>query len=136
MAAFNKPIVKQFLLFTGIGAIGTAGHYATLITLVEALRVAPLPASTLGFIVGALINYFLNYYYTFASTQSHRDTMLKFALVALLGAIANSTVMHVALSWFGLYYLLAQILATIIVLLWNFIVNKLWTFATPTRPHE
>lgn len=136
MPALNKPIVQQFLLFTGIGAIGTAGHYVTLVVLVETLHFAPLPASTLGFIVGALINYFLNYHYTFASTRSHRDTMIKFGIVALVGAIANSAVMHVALTWLGLYYLLAQILATIIVLVWNFSVNKLWTFATPTRPHE
>jgi putative flippase GtrA len=128
--------MKQFLLFAGIGAIGTAGHYTTLIVLVEALRVDPLLASTLGFVVGALINYFLNYYYTFASAKSHRDAMSKFALVALVGAIANSAMMHVALTWLGLYYLLAQIIATAVVLVWNFIVNKLWTFATPRPPHE
>ncbi len=136
MSSLNKHTVQQFLLFTGIGAIGTAGHYVTLVVLVEALRIAPLLASTLGFIVGALINYFLNYQYTFASTLSHRDTMIKFGLVALVGAIANSAVMHVALTWLDLYYLLAQILATIIVLVWNFSVNKLWTFAAPTHPHE
>ena len=136
MAGIHKQTIKQFILFSGIGAIGTAGHYATLIILVEALGVAPLIASTLGFVVGALINYFLNYYYTFASNQSHRATMLKFAVVAMVGAITNSAVMHIALGWFGWYYLLAQVIATIWVLLWNFIANKLWTFATPSHTHE
>ena len=52
--------LRQFIFFSAIGAVGTAGQYAILLLLVEGLSQPPVLASTLGFIVGALINYILN----------------------------------------------------------------------------
>jgi len=76
---------QQFFTFAGIGAIGTAGHYATLILLVQAMNVSPVFATTTGFVIGALINYLLNYRITFKSNKQHRETITKFFSVAAMG---------------------------------------------------
>ncbi len=120
---------KQFFYFTGLGAIGTAGHYATLIVLVQFWRVDPVVATTFGFIVGAMINYILNYHITFNSDKRHIEALSKFLLVATIGAGINAFIMYAGVDWLDIHYLLAQIIATGIVLLWNFLVNKFWTFA-------
>lgn len=124
----SKHTLKQFIIFTAIGGIGTAGQYVTLIALVEAKFLDAISSSTVGFAVGAVINYFLNYKFTFNSTKSHKEAMSKFFLVAIFGAAINTALMYIGIQLMHLYYLLAQIIATGIVLLWNFAANKLWTF--------
>ncbi len=119
----------QFLVFATIGAIGTSGHYAVLILLVQLLHVAPVLATTLGFVVGALINYALNYRITFKSNKKHREAMTKFLVVAGLGAVANGAIMSLGVNTFDVHYLIIQLLATCIVLVFNFMANKYWTFS-------
>lgn len=124
--------MKQFLTFAGVGAIGTTGHYVTLIVLVELFEILPVYATTVGFIVGALINYFLNYKYTFRSDKPHTEALIKFLVVAIIGAGINSLIMYVGTSFTGLNYIIIQFVATGLVLLWNFLLNKFWTFSGPS----
>lgn len=120
--------VKQFAYFAGIGAFGTAAHYAVLVALVELWGSNPIAASFAGFVLGALINYFGNYYITFQSTKRHEKTITRFFCVALVGLGLNTSLMAVATTLVGLHYLLSQGVATVLVLMWNFIANRFWTF--------
>lgn len=121
--------MKQFLTFAGVGAIGTAGHYMTLLVLVELFSVAPVYATTFGFIVGAVINYFLNYKYTFRSDKPHTEALIKFFVIAILGAVINSMIMYLGVSYTKINYIIVQFFATGLVLLWNYLLNKYWTFS-------
>lgn len=116
-------------MFAGVGAIGTIGHYTVLIVLVQFWAMDPVIASTLGFIVGAIINYVLNYHFTFQSNKHHTEALTKFMIVAVIGAGINGLIMFIGIENTRINYLLVQIFATAVVLLWNFVVNKLWTFA-------
>ncbi len=124
----NKGTVAQFLLFAGVGAIGTLGHYTILIVLTQFWAVDPVFASSIGFVAGALINYILNYHFTFQSDRRHTEALTKFMIVATIGAGINGCIMYFGVENTNINYLLVQIFATCIVLLWNFVVNKLWTF--------
>ncbi len=125
----NKDHTKQFVLFSTIGAVGTGGHFLTLILLVEFAGLSAVWATTAGFMVGALINYVLNYHFTFKSDKAHREAMLKFFIVALVGAGMNMLIMYIGVDILVQFYLLVQIAASSVVLLWTFSANKLWTFA-------
>ena len=122
-------ISQQFFIYTGIGAIGTIGHYATLVLLVQLIHTDPVFATTIGFIIGALINYILNYRITFNSNKQHREALTKFLIVASLGAVINGAIMSTGINMLDLHYLVIQVIATCIVLVLNFIANKYWTFA-------
>jgi putative flippase GtrA len=123
-----KAVVNQFLCFSGVGIIGTLAHYLTLIGMVEIVSMRPVFSSILGFIVGALVNYFLNYHVTFKSAKSHHEAMPKFFVVALVGLAMNAMIMSVATEVLRFHYLLAQVISTGVVLIWNFTGNRLWTF--------
>ena len=120
---------QQFFIYAGIGAIGTTGHYATLVLLVQVIHFDPVFATTIGFIIGALINYVLNYRITFNSKKRHNKTLIKFFSVAGLGAVINAAIMSAGIDMFDVHYLIIQVVATCIVLVLNFIANKYWTFA-------
>ena len=125
----HKNTIGQFLLFAGLGIIGTLGHYTTLIVLVQFWAVDPVFASSFGFVVGAVINYILNYQFTFQSDKRHTEALTKFLIVAIIGAAINGFIMYIGVENTQINYLIVQIFATCVVLLWNFVLNRLWTFA-------
>jgi putative flippase GtrA len=54
--------------------------------------------------------------------------MFRFALVHAVGFALNGAIMAVGAKVFGFHYFAAQVAATIIVLFWNFLANRRWTF--------
>lgn len=125
--AATRGHLSRFLRFAAVGAVATAIQYGLLILLVRDCGVAPTAASTVGFALSAAANYLLNYHFTFHSNRPHGPAAAKFGLLAGTGLLINGAMMHllVAAGW---HYLIAQVFATAVVLLWNFISNSLWTF--------
>jgi len=123
-----ENIVRQIIRFAGVGVVGTAGHYLVLIGLVEALHTGPLVGSGTGFAGGAIINYYLNRSYTFDSSVPHIVGLPRFFCIASVGMIINISIVAVAISKLQMHYLIAQIIATMLVLVWGFLGNKFWTF--------
>lgn len=126
--------IRRLTTFGLIGTLGTGAHYLTLVILVELMHVDPVTAATAGFFNGALLNYFLNYRYTFRSTKAHRDAAPKFFLIAALTGLLNSLLVYFGVNILGINYLLAQIIATIVVFFSNFGLNALWTFREAHYP--
>jgi putative flippase GtrA len=121
--------IKRFVHFASLGVIGTLAQYITLTTLVEFTGTNAVYASATGFIIGAFVNYYLNYHYTFHSNKQHRKAISKFFTVAFVGLILNTLIMSLLTQHLYLNYLLAQIIATGLVLMWNFLGNRMWTFS-------
>jgi len=118
-----------FLRYLTAGGVGTTFHYLLLILLVEIGRVRPWSAATAGSALGAVLNYSLNYHLTFAATSSHGHTLPRFAGVALLSALFNGAGVWVLTRFASLHYLLAQVLCTLSVLVFGYLLNRAWTFA-------
>ena len=122
------PMLPQFVRYAGAGVIGTLGHYAVLVTLVQGAGAGVVVASTAGAMAGAAINYALNHRFTFASTASHRRALPRFAVVAVAGIAVNALVLAGMLSLVGPHYLVAQVAATLAVLVAGYLANRAWTF--------
>jgi len=121
-------VFNQFVKFACVGVAGTAVQYTLLILLVQAADMNATLASTIGFTFGAFTNYYLNYHYTFGSDKNHTEAFVKFFSVALVGMFFNGLVMHFCITALTMPYLIAQVAATSLVLLWTFSANRWWTF--------
>lgn len=117
----------QFLKFAAGGAVGTACHYATLLLWVEVLGGPVVAGALAGFCVGALVNYLLARRFVFASDRPHAAALPRFMAVAAVGAVINTAVVAV-LYGAGMHYLAAQVVATGVVLVGNYIANRHWIF--------
>ena len=125
----RELLERRFLVFAAVGAVGTATQYLILILLVQLADVHSVAASTLGFLAGAIVNYILNYRITFKSNNKHAEAVSKFFSIAFIGLILNAILMSVFAEIFQFHYLLAQIISTGIVLIWNYWGNSRWTFS-------
>jgi putative flippase GtrA len=122
-------ITAQFIRFAGVGVIGTGAHYLVLVALMELFDGEAIIASSAGALTGALVNYILNYHFTFRSNKRHVEAMTKFLAIAAVGFVLNGLLMSLLVYGLGLFYLAAQVLTTLTVLIWNFAGNRWWTFA-------
>jgi dolichyl-phosphate beta-glucosyltransferase len=123
-----RLLTAPFVRYAGAGALGTLCHYLVLLLLAGLLAVRPTFASVAGALVGAGVNYLLNYHVTFASNAAHRVTLPRFVVVAALSATLNGAGMWFATSRLGLYYLVAQLGCTAAVLVIGYLLNSAWTF--------
>jgi putative flippase GtrA len=120
--------LTQFLKFAAGGAVGTAVQYAVLVAWVEIAGGPVVPGALAGFCMGALVNYVIARSYVFATARPHGSALPRFALVATAGAVLNTAIVAVLFES-GAHYLVAQMAATGIVLVFNFLANRHWTFS-------
>lgn len=119
---------RQFLLFACVGAGGTLAHYAVLIAVVEAGGLSPLAGAAAGFIVGGLVNYVLNRSVVFRSDRAHTEALPRFFIIAGTGLLWTLLLMAGMTDGLGIPYLAAQVLTTGILLVWHYLLNRIWTF--------
>jgi putative flippase GtrA len=125
----TRIMLGRFLVYAMVGAAGTAGHYAFLITAVSAGMLAPVPASILGAVAGAVINFVLNTVVTFRGRLT-LGTAARFFATAALAVAANGMLMSTLLATFDIDYRLAQLLVTAVLLCATFGINSAWTYRT------
>lgn len=123
----NVP--TQFGRFATVGFIATVTTYAVLIFMVEKLQIGAVPASFTGYLVGGLVNYTLNYRFTFRSSNRHQSVLPRFVIVLALGLLLNTAIMFLAVDIIQVHYLFAQLIAVSIVLVWSYAANRLWAFS-------
>ena len=119
---------RRFLRYASVGAMATATHYALLAVGVEVAHMPPPWAAASGALAGAAVSYGGNRAYSFDSAIPHCQSLPRFALVALAVAALSAAAVAIGTAT-GLPYLLAQVVASILVLLVGFALNRAWTFA-------
>lgn len=123
----------RFLL---VGGSATVVQYLVLVVLHRGFGVAATLASAIGFALSAIYNFVVSYHYTFRGSRSMRSALPRYALVIVIGLAINTAIFDVAMHVFGLPYLLAQMVATAIVLVWNFSLGRAFVFgATTLKQH-
>jgi dolichol-phosphate mannosyltransferase len=120
--------LKKFIKYSLVGATGFAMDLISLAALVEIWHWSPLWASCVSFTLSVVNNFSWNRSWTFRDSQgNYRSQFIKFLITALAGLVINLILMN-WLLWLKVHYLVARILAVAVIVLWNFIINSLWTF--------
>ena len=123
---------REFLKFANSGAIGTGAHYLVLWLLVDGAVLDPVVGSACGALVGAGVNYVLNYHWTFNSQLPHSRTLPRFFAIAMFSLVLNTLLMAMLMASGILHYLVAQIIATGICLTVNYLASRFWAFGNNT----
>lgn len=119
---------RQFIRFTAVGACGTAVQYIGLKIGVDLFGAPAALASGVGYLCGSVVNYLLNYFFTFASGKTHAEAATKYFTVLGIGLCINIALMGLLADRLGWNKWLAQLLTTGIALVWHFTGSRLWAF--------
>ncbi len=127
-----------FLRYAVVGALGTFVDMGTLALLTEMSGIDPQTSSlfpffvTCAFVAAVVNNYILNRLWTFKSNDKNvAAQFFRFLLVSIGGFIFTLALMWMMVSGLEIQYLIAKALTSLMVLIWNFALNKLWAFRSP-----
>lgn len=124
----NDLLVK-FLKFGVVGFSGIFVDFGITWLLKEQFRLNKYVANTAGFLCAVASNYFLNRIWTFHSQDPAVATQFsKFLLVALVGLALNNAIIYVLTERFRFNFYASKLVATAVVMLWNFWANYTFTF--------
>jgi dolichol-phosphate mannosyltransferase len=124
----------RFLKFCAVGAVGAVLNLVVLYSLTE-LGVFYIISGLLGIEAGLLSNFFLNRSWTFKDRQGRGIRFMLIALyrdhaVRFVGIVLNILILWILTSFFGLYYLLSQLIGITVAMFWNYGGNQWWTWET------
>lgn len=149
---------ERFIKFLFVGTFGFIIDFGTLTFLVEVVRVPEsverltsfsptvglIFANTISFTLAVISNFTLNRYWTYPESRGKRKRVQlpQFTLVSVIGLILNNFILAILHTPFDSVlhlftfipesidgYVPAKMVATIVVLFWNFFINRYWTYS-------
>lgn len=131
-AAARRPASWwQLLKFGIVGGSGYLINLAVFALLVGALDVHHLAAAIGAFCVAVTSNFLWNRYWTFDPGEGPAHFQAaRFFAVSLAALGLNLVVLELLLAGGGIGELTAQAIAVAVAMPFNFLGNKLWTFAS------
>ncbi|PIP29369.1 polysaccharide synthesis protein GtrA [Candidatus Kuenenbacteria bacterium CG23_combo_of_CG06-09_8_20_14_all_36_9] len=121
--------IKQFFLYCIGGGFAFIIDVGGLYVFTEYLKIWYIFSATLSFILAAIFNYLFQRFITFKSVDKNISRQfILFVIVAAIGLLINNTLLYLLVELAGIWYIFAKVLTAAIVLVWNFFVNKKFTF--------
>lgn len=123
--------LHQFIKFCLVGGLNTVidfGVYLLLTRTTGWLADWVVPAAMISMACATINSYLWNAFWTFRTTRTDHGVMVtKFLAVSLAGFILY-TFLFSSLVQFGMYDILAKVLLTGFLVVWNFVGNKWWVY--------
>ncbi|MGO4961195.1 GtrA family protein [Jeotgalibaca porci] len=124
-----SKLIGQLMKFGVVGIIATVIDFVVLTILTETFGVYYLTSAAIGFIVATLFNYVASMRYVFNSRfgpHEKRKELIIFILLSVVGLGLNQFFMWLFVEFFSIFYIFSKVLATTLVMAWNFVSRKLW----------
>ncbi|WP_162592091.1 GtrA family protein [Variovorax sp. PBL-E5] len=118
----------SFIKFLIVGSLATAIHYSVFYGLYRIAGLPAVPSTSAGFAASAVFNFAANYRFTFRSRARWDMAALRYVLIAGIGLLINALIFSALHEWGGLGSSYSQLLATGVVLVWNYLGGKYFIF--------
>ncbi len=123
--------MKVFIRYVISGGLAATVQFLVLILLVEKTAINPVVASVLAFCTAIVVNYNMQYHWTFKSTGAHGIIFIKYVFTTFVMLGVNTLIFWFLFDRQGMMYLIAQMIATTLVMFMNFAINRYYIFAMP-----
>ena len=126
-----KKLIEQILKFGVVGFIATVIDFGVLYILSQPLGMDPVISAGISFCVSLVFNYVasMRYVFTHREDMSRSREFVIFLVLSLIGLAINEAIMAAGVAVLGssaLAVMGTKVLATAIVMVWNFVSRKKW----------
>lgn len=120
-------LIRQIWRFGIVGGICTIVDFAILTGLHEFLGFHYLLANGVSFAVSVVFNYVLSMKYVFQGKDESNKTreFIIFVILSAIGLGLNQLIMWGTVDGLGIFYVAAKVIATAVVMIYNFVTRKL-----------
>ena len=124
-----KRLVQQFLKFSVVGIIAFVIDFGVMVALTELAGLPPVISAGVSYCVSTVFNYVASMRYVFAHREglSRTREFIIFVTLSVIGLGLNEAIMWLGGRLVGdEWYMLTKIVATALVMFWNFFSRKRW----------
>lgn len=126
-----KKLIEQIFKFGVVGIIATVIDFGVLYVLSQPLGMDPVISAGISFCVSLVFNYVasMRYVFTHREDMSRSREFVIFLVLSLIGLAINEVIMAAGVAVLGnsaLAVMGTKVLATAIVMVWNFVSRKKW----------
>ena len=123
----NNNLIKQILKFGVVGGLAFLIDYGIYTLLISAFDVYYIIASVISFTLSVIFNYILSIKWVFdvKKKQGPKEFII-FVILSVIGLILNSLILYLSVELMQIHKLIAKIIATFIVMIYNFITRKIF----------
>ncbi len=123
---------RHLILYGIIGSFSSSIDFAIFTLLVQIVGFHYLVANSISILVGITTSFFLNRNYNFKVKDNVKGRFLIFLSVGLCGLMLSNFSLYVFVSTFDMNKLLSKLLSIVLVVFFQFLINKYVTFK-PSR---
>lgn len=124
----TRKLLIQIFKFGVVGGTAFVIDFAFLYLFREFCHFPVLISNTLSFCISVIYNYIASVKWVF-DVNKEKDAKRQFVIFiifSVIGLLINDLIMWVSVDFLSIYYLLAKIIATIIVMIFNFVTRKMF----------
>lgn len=126
MFKFDEKLLKQIIRFGFVGGTAFIIDAGLLMILSKYFGINYMIANIIGFVVSVIYNYILSMKFVFeVNEKDDRKNFIQFVILSVIGLGINEGIVHLCVSMIALNLLFSKIIATIIVMIYNFISRKI-----------
>lgn len=124
----KKKLLLQIIKFVIVGGLAFFIDYAVLIFCKEVLKIDVLFSAAIAFTVSVIANYILSVKWIFDvdKDKSKTQTFITFIVFSIIGLGLTELIMWLGAVVLNYNYLIVKIVATAIVMVFNFVTRKLF----------
>lgn len=124
----THKLLIQIFKFVIVGGIATLIDFVFLYIFREFCHFPVLISNTLSFCISVIYNYMASVKWVFDvnKEKNAKKQFIIFIVFSVLGLLLNNLIMWITVDFFNIYYLLAKIVATAIVMIFNFVTRKMF----------
>lgn len=132
MNIFNKlkdsKLFQQILKFGIVGGIAFIIDYGIMVISKELLGFSILLSAALGFTISVIFNYIASIKWVFDinKEKDEKKNFVLFIIFSVIGLILTEVIMFIGTDIININYLIVKIVATAIVMVFNFITRKMF----------
>lgn len=121
-------LIKQVARFGVVGIVCFGIDYSILILLTEAGGLDYLLSSGISFSASVVVNYLLSIRFVFQSKKGGNKAkeFITFVVLSVMGLLLTEALMWAGVEMLKLHYMLAKVIVTGIVMVYNFVTRKIF----------
>lgn len=124
-----RRLISQFLKFGVVGVIAFVIDFGTMVALTELAGFPPVVSAGISYCVSTVFNYLASMRFVFAHREglSRSREFAIFVVLSVIGLGLNEVIMWLGGRIVGdEWYMLTKVVATALVMFWNFFSRKRW----------
>ena len=124
----NNKLFQQIFKFGIVGGIAFVIDYGIMVIAKELLGLNVLRSAALGFIISVIFNYIASIRWVFDvnKEKDEKKNFVLFIIFSIIGLILTEIIMYFGTDVIKINYLIVKIVATAIVMVFNFITRKMF----------